>query len=39
VPVPIDVVVVDEAGLSVRAMEPGIVRVALREGRVLERAA
>lgn len=39
VPVPIDIIVVDEASLAERALEPGIVRVALREGRVLQRAA
>ncbi len=39
VPVPIDIIVVDEASLAERALEPGIVRVAIREGRVLHRAA
>lgn len=39
VPVPIDLVVVDEASLNDRSQEPGIIRAALREGRVLERAA
>ena len=38
-PVPIDIVVVDESSLARRAAEPGLVRVAMREGRVLERAA
>ncbi len=38
-PVPIDIVVVDEQSLAERALEPGVVRAALREGRVLERAA
>ena len=34
-PTPIDIVVVDPAELERRASEPGIVRVALREGREL----
>ena len=39
IPVPIDIVVVDESSRARRAAEPGLVRVAMREGRVLERAA
>lgn len=39
VPVPIDIVVVDERSLAERALEPGVIRAAMREGRVLERAA
>lgn len=39
VPVPIDVVIMDEASLRRQAELPGIVRIAIREGRVLERAA
>lgn len=38
-PVPIDLTVIDEASLADRAKEPGLVRVALREGRVHDRAA
>jgi uncharacterized protein len=38
-PVPIDIVVVDEHSLDTRSHEPGVVRTAIREGRVLERAA
>jgi predicted nucleotidyltransferase len=38
-PVPIDLIVIDEASLEERSHEPGLVRVALREGRVLERVA
>jgi uncharacterized protein len=38
-PVPIDIVVVDEASLDGLAAEPGLVRIAMTEGRVLERAA
>lgn len=37
-PVPIDVTVIEEASLDDRSLEPGVVRVALREGRVVERA-
>jgi predicted nucleotidyltransferase len=36
-PVPVDVVVVDEAELEREAQLPGLIRVALREGRVIER--
>ena len=39
IPVPIDVVVVDVDEFPVEARLPGIVRVAVREGRVYERAA
>ena len=38
-PVPIDVTVVDEASLGSRSQEPGVVRVAMREGRVIKRVA
>jgi hypothetical protein len=36
-PVPIDVYVVDEATLEREALEPGLIRVARREGRLIER--
>jgi predicted nucleotidyltransferase len=36
-PVPVDVVVVDAAQLQREAELPGVVRVALREGQVIER--
>jgi predicted nucleotidyltransferase len=36
-PVPVDVVVVDAAQLQREAQLPGVVRVALREGRIIER--
>ena len=36
-PVPVDVTVIDEVSLEDRSREPGLVRVAMREGRVLER--
>ena len=38
-PVPVDVTVIDEAALGDRLREPGLIRVAMREGRVLERVA
>jgi predicted nucleotidyltransferase len=38
-PVPIEVIVVDDALLSAESSVPGLVRVALREGRTVERAA
>ena len=38
-PVPVDVVVVDSANFPTESRLPGIVRVAVREGRVFERAA
>lgn len=38
-PVPVDVVVVDSAEYPTEARLPGIVRVAVREGRIFERAA
>jgi predicted nucleotidyltransferase len=38
-PVSVDVIVTDEARLAVQARTPGVVRVALREGRELARAA
>jgi predicted nucleotidyltransferase len=38
-PVPVEVTVVDDATLDREAHVPGLVRVALREGRVVERAA
>jgi predicted nucleotidyltransferase len=38
-PVPIDVIVVDEELLDRESRVPGVVRVALREGTVVERAA
>jgi uncharacterized protein len=38
-PVPVDVTVIDEASLDDRSQEPGLVRLAMREGRVLERVA
>lgn len=37
-PVPVDVVVVDSAEFPTEARLPGVVRVAVREGRVFERA-
>ena len=39
IPVPVDVVVVDSANFLTESRLPGIVRVAVREGRVFERAA
>lgn len=38
-PVPVDVVVVDSANFPTESRLPGIVRVAVREGRIFERAA
>ena len=38
-PVPVDVVVVDSANFPTESRLPGIVRVAVREGRVFERVA
>ena len=38
-PVPVDVIVTDDERLTVQARTPGVVRVALREGTVVERAA
>ena len=38
-PVPVDIIVVDPAHLSAEAGVPGVVRVAMREGRVLVDAA
>ena len=38
-PVPVDVIVTDETRLATQAKTPGVVRVALREGKVIERAA
>jgi predicted nucleotidyltransferase len=38
-PVPVDVIVTDEERLATQSRMPGIVRVALREGTVIERAA
>lgn len=38
-PVPVDVIVTDEERLQEQARFPGVVRVALREGKVVERAA
>ncbi len=39
IPVPVEVTVVDDALLEREALVPGLIRVALREGRVVERAA
>jgi predicted nucleotidyltransferase len=36
-PVPVDVLIVDEAGLDKQAQLPGVIRVALREGRIIDR--
>ena len=38
-PIPVDVLVTDDVRLETQSKHPGVVRVALREGRVIERAA